>query len=115
MGNGINLSSIIFFTVFIIAVSFVLKFLKTDLPFTETGRIQKVYHLQSDKIFHLRPFFYPWMNMIGINVPVLLEAAAALLVGVRLQNIFIDFVSRIVLLLDSTLKMGDIIEVKTGL
>ena len=58
--NGINLWSIIFFTVFIIAVSFVLKFLKTGLPFTETGRIQKVYHLQSDKIFHLRPFFYPW-------------------------------------------------------
>ena len=44
-----------------------------------------------------------------------MEAAATLLVGVRLQNIFSDFVSGIVLLLDSTLKMGDIIEVKTGL
>ncbi len=40
-------------------------------------------------------------------------ASAALLVGIGLglQNIFSDFVSRIVLLLDSSIKVGDIIEV----
>lgn len=53
------------------------------------------------------------LKLLGFNISVLLAGSAALLVGVGfgLQNIFNDFISGIILLLDGTLKVGDIIEV----
>lgn len=55
------------------------------------------------------------LKILGFNVSVLLAGSAALLVGVGLglQNLFNDFVSGIILLLDQTLKVGDIIEVNS--
>jgi small-conductance mechanosensitive channel len=52
------------------------------------------------------------LDILGINISVLLAGSAALLVGVGfgLQNLFNDFISGIILLLDGTLKVGDIIE-----
>lgn len=53
------------------------------------------------------------LYLLGINISVLLAGSAAILVGLGfgLQNLFNDFISGIILLLDSTLKVGDIIEV----
>ncbi len=53
------------------------------------------------------------MNVLGINISILTAGSAALLVGVGfgLQNLFNDFVSGIILLVDATLKVGDVIEV----
>ena len=52
-------------------------------------------------------------QILGFNVTVLLTGSAALLVGLGLgmQRVFSDFISGIVLLLDRTIKVHDVIEV----
>jgi small-conductance mechanosensitive channel len=53
------------------------------------------------------------MQILGFDLSVLLAGSAALLVGVGLglQNIFSDFISGIIILLESTVKVGDVIEI----
>lgn len=57
--------------------------------------------------------FFISLHILGFNISVLLAGSAALLVGLGfgLQNLFNDFISGIILLLDRTLKVDDIIEV----
>ncbi|MBS1622770.1 MAG: mechanosensitive ion channel [Bacteroidetes bacterium] len=52
------------------------------------------------------------LQVMGIDITFLIASSAALLVGVGLglQNIFKDFISGIVLLLEGTVKAGDIVE-----
>ena len=59
--------------------------------------------------------FIASLQLLGFNVSVLLAGSAALLVGLGfgLQNLFTDFISGIILLVDGTLKVGDIIEVNS--
>lgn len=53
------------------------------------------------------------LNQVGINLTVILAGSAALLVGVGLglQNLFNDFVSGIIILIDGSIKVNDVIEV----
>ncbi len=53
------------------------------------------------------------LEILGVNVKVMLAGSAALLVGIGLglQNLFNDFVSGVIILLDATVKVNDIIEV----
>ncbi|MCF8267455.1 MAG: mechanosensitive ion channel [Ignavibacteriales bacterium] len=59
--------------------------------------------------------FVTSLHLLGFNISVLLAGSAAILVGMGfgLQNLFSDFISGIVLLLDKTLKVDDIIEVNS--
>ena len=52
------------------------------------------------------------LQILGFNLSVLVAGSAALLVGIGLglQNLFSDFVSGIIILIDSTVKVDDIIE-----
>ena len=110
----ISVSSLIFLVVFILALNFILKIIRKLIY-----RSQKLDESKKFTIFSLIKYvlyvvgFILGMNMIGINVSVLIGSSAALLVGIGLglQNIFSDFVSGIVLLLDSSIKVVDIIEV----
>lgn len=115
MGKAdISVSSLIFLVIFILALNFIVKIIRKLIY-----RSQKLDESKKFTIFSLIKYvlyvvgFILGMNMIGINVSVLMGASAALLVGIGLglQNIFSDFVSGIVLLLDSSIKVGDIIEV----
>ena len=69
-----------------------------------------VYHLSKYVILVFS--FVIGLQIMGLNLSVLLAGSAALLVGIGLglQNLFSDFVSGIVLLIDSTVKVNDIIE-----
>lgn len=53
------------------------------------------------------------LQILGFNLSVLLAGSAALLVGLGLglQNLFSDFISGLILLIDSSIKVNDIIEV----
>ncbi|MFV0391194.1 MAG: mechanosensitive ion channel family protein [Paludibacteraceae bacterium] len=53
------------------------------------------------------------LNALGLDLKFALAGSAALLVGVGLglQNLFSDFVSGIILLVDSSVKVGDVIDV----
>ncbi|MBA4851768.1 mechanosensitive ion channel family protein [Emticicia sp. BO119] len=52
-------------------------------------------------------------NIFGLDISVILAGSAALLVGlgIGLQTLFKDFISGIILLVDASIKVGDIIEV----
>ncbi len=54
-----------------------------------------------------------FLQILGFNLTVLLTGSAALLVGVGLglQNLFSDFISGIILLIDSSIKVNDIIDI----
>lgn len=53
------------------------------------------------------------IRILGFDVSIILAGSAALLVGLGLgiQNIFSDFISGIIILIDSSIKVNDIIEV----
>lgn len=53
------------------------------------------------------------LQIVGLNLSLLLAGSAALLVGLGLgiQNLFSDYISGIIILFDSTIKVGDVIEV----
>ncbi|MBX3723451.1 MAG: mechanosensitive ion channel [Turneriella sp.] len=53
------------------------------------------------------------LQILGVDVSVLMAGSAALLVGLGLglQNLFSDFVSGIILLVDRTIKVGDVLEI----
>ncbi|MDG1477549.1 MAG: mechanosensitive ion channel, partial [Vicingaceae bacterium] len=55
------------------------------------------------------------MNTIGINLNALLVGSAALLVGVGLglQHTFNDFISGIILLVENTTSVGDVLEIES--
>ena len=57
--------------------------------------------------------FLVGLRIVGFDITVFLAGYAALLVGIGfgLQNIFSDFISGIILLLDGSLKVDDIVEV----
>ncbi|MBP8791051.1 MAG: mechanosensitive ion channel [Breznakibacter sp.] len=57
------------------------------------------------------------LNILGFNISVLLAGSAAIMVGLGfgLQGLFSDFISGIILLLDGTLKVNDIIEVNNSI
>lgn len=53
------------------------------------------------------------INTLGFDISLLIAGSAAILVGIGfgIQNLFNDFISGIILLMDSTIKVNDIIEV----
>lgn len=52
------------------------------------------------------------LRSLGVNVSPLLLGSGAILVGIGLglQNLFLDFISGIIILLDRSIKVGDIVE-----
>lgn len=57
--------------------------------------------------------FFLAMKMLGVNISPLLVGSGAILVGIGLglQNLFLDFISGVIILFDRTIQAGDIIDV----
>ena len=73
---------------------------------------------RSNSLFQIIKYFV-WvitislcLESVGINISILIAGSAALLVGIGfgLQNIFNDFTSGIIILLDRSIKVGDVLE-----
>ncbi len=108
-----NVLSLIVFIGFVILISFIIKriiYKTSTLDLAKKFSISKIY-----KYLVIAISFIISLHLLGFNVSVLLAGSAALLVGLGfgLQNLFNDFISGIILLLDRTLKVGDIIEVNS--
>ena len=58
--------------------------------------------------------FMVGLHLIGLDVSLLLAGSAALLVGFGLgmQNLFSDYISGLIILIDSSIKVGDVLEIK---
>ena len=105
---------LIIITLIILITGLALKLIKNGLKKSKTLDPGKQYSLYNLTKYIVIIFAIIWiMQYMGVKVTLLLGGSAALLVGVGLglQNLFSDFVSGIILLIDSSIKVGDVIEV----
>jgi small-conductance mechanosensitive channel len=112
--DAIYLGSILKLVAFIFTIFFFLFVIKKAIYKTKRIDEPKKYSIYNlSKYFVLVFAFVSGMQIIGFNLSVLLAGSAALLVGVGLglQNLFSDFISGIIILFDSSVKVGDVIEV----
>lgn len=110
----LKLSSILILLIFVFTVFIVLKIIKKSINRSNRFEISKKYSLYNlIKYFVTVLAFFVSLQILGFNLSVLIAGSAALLVGLGLglQNLFSDYVSGIIILFDSTVKVGDVIEI----
>lgn len=98
----------------IIATLFIIKLIKRAFLKNERIDIGKRYSLFNLTRYFIILIAFIWsLDILGMKLTLLLGGSAALLVGIGmgLQNLFSDFISGIILLVDSSIKVGDVIDV----
>lgn len=111
---NIKVSSILMSIAFVFSTLILLKIIKKTIYKTQKIDFAKKYSIYTLLRYFVLVFAFIFgLQFLGFNLSVLVAGSAALLVGVGLglQNLFSDFVSGIVLLIDSSVKVNDIIEV----
>jgi small-conductance mechanosensitive channel len=113
-GDAIHLGSLIRLVIFISLIFFVLFILKKAIKRSSRFDVAKkhsIYSLLKYFIFVIASIY--GLQIVGFDLSVLMAGSAALLVGIGLglQSIFSDFVSGIIILIESTVKVDDVIEV----
>lgn len=106
--------SILLVILLVIVVKIILWLIKKSINSASSIEVSKKY-----AVFNLIKYvvivfsFIAAFQILGFNFTLLLGGAAALLVGIGLglQNIFSDFISGIILLVESKIKINDIVEV----
>jgi len=81
--------------------------------------IKSYHYAKQYSIYNLVKYFIVVISFVisfqilGFNASVLLAGSAALLVGLGLgiQNLFSDYISGIIILIDSSVKVGDVLEI----
>jgi small-conductance mechanosensitive channel len=115
IGNyTLKLYNIVSFLIFVAAVIILLMILKRLIYHSRSLDSAKKFSVNKlSRYIIVAIAFLISLHILGVNISVLLAGSAALLVGLGfgLQNLFSDFISGIILLLDRTLKVDDIIEV----
>jgi small-conductance mechanosensitive channel len=99
--------------VFLIVVTLLLKIIRKAIYRVDKIDIAKKYSIYSlIRYLIIVIAIISGLQLFGFNLSVLVAGSAALLVGVGLglQNLFSDFVSGIILLVDSSVKVNDVIE-----
>lgn len=113
-GYAFEVHTLITFIVFMAVVMGVLSLLKRIIYSSKklnTGEKFSINKISRYLIILIA--FLVGLRIVGFDITVFLAGYAALLVGIGfgLQNIFSDFISGIILLLDGSLKVDDIVEV----
>lgn len=111
----LKISSILLLLVF---VGFIVLFLKiinktiNSVTKIDIGKRYAIYNLIKYIVYIFA--FAVALQILGFNLSLLIGGSAALLVGLGLglQSLFSDFISGIILLVDSSVKVDDVIEVK---
>ncbi len=106
--------SILLVILLIIVVKIVLWLIKKSINSASGIEVSKKYAVYNLVKYVIVVFsIIAAFQILGFNFTLLLGGAAALLVGIGLglQNIFSDFISGIILLLESKIKINDIVEV----
>ncbi|CAM2944743.1 mechanosensitive ion channel family protein [Flavobacterium frigoris] len=112
-GFDIKVIGIIKLIVFIIVVLLVLKIIRKAIYKVEKIDVAKKYSIyRLIRYLIILVSIIAGLQLFGFNLSVLVAGSAALLVGIGLglQNLFSDFISGILLLLDSSVKVNDVIE-----
>jgi small-conductance mechanosensitive channel len=110
---NITVFSILKLIVFIIAILLLLKIIRKAIYKVEKIDVAKKYSIYNlARYVIILVAIIAGLQLFGFDLTVLVAGSAALLVGVGLglQNLFSDFISGILLLLDSSVKVNDVIE-----
>lgn len=110
----LSLVSLLGVILLIIVVKLILWLIKKSIDSASHIEISKKYAVFNLVKYIIIVFsFIAAFQILGFNFTILLGGAAALLVGIGLglQNIFSDFISGIILLVESKIKINDIVEV----
>ncbi|OIQ18625.1 MAG: mechanosensitive ion channel protein MscS [Flavobacterium sp. MedPE-SWcel] len=110
----VRISSIVALTTFLIIAFLLLKFIKRSIYRTQRFDQAKKYSIYTlIRYVLLVIIIISSLQILGFSLSVLLAGSAALLVGLGLgiQNLFSDYISGIIILIDSSVKVDDIIEV----
>lgn len=110
----LSVYSLMILATFLVFVFLLLFILKKAIYKTNKFDISRKYAIYSLlKYFILVLAAVISLQILGFNLSVLLAGSAALLVGLGLglQNLFSDYISGIILLVDSSVKVNDIIDV----
>lgn len=117
IGNThIKLSSLLAVIIFVIVALLVIKLIKRSVYRSKSLDNAKKYSVYTlIKYFSLVIIIVISLQILGFNLSVVLAGSAALLVGIGLgiQNLFSDYTSGFIILIDSTVKVGDVIEVNS--
>lgn len=106
--------SILLVILLIIVVKLILWLIKKSIDGASKIEVSKKYAIYNLVKYVIIVFsFLAAFQILGFNFTILLGGAAALLVGIGLglQNVFSDFISGIILLVESKIKINDIVEV----
>ena len=110
----LKMISILMVVLLFIVVKIILWLIKKSIDSASKIDISKRYAVYNLIKYVVIVFsFIAGFQILGLNFTLLLGGAAALLVGIGLglQNIFSDFISGIILLVESKVKINDIVEV----
>ncbi len=110
----LKVSSLLLLILLIVLVKIFLEVIKKSLYASSRIDVAKKYSIFSLIKYVIIVFSIVFgFQILGFNLSLILAGSAALLVGVGLglQNIFSDFVSGIILLVESKIKVNDILEV----
>ncbi len=113
-GNEIKVFSLLLVILLLISVRIILWLIHKSINSTSRIEVSKKYAVYNLIKYVIIVFsFVIAFQLLGFNLTLLLGGAAALLVGIGLglQNIFSDFISGIILLVESKIKINDIVEV----
>ncbi|MDD3320100.1 MAG: mechanosensitive ion channel [Paludibacter sp.] len=113
-GTSLNVFSLLKLFLFVVTILIIIRLIKKVIfRITRIDQSKKYAIFNLLKYFILVLSFVIGLQMLGFNLSILIASSAALLVGVGLglQNLFSDFVSGIILLIDSSVKVNDIIDV----
>jgi small-conductance mechanosensitive channel len=101
---------ILFWTLVVLTLRIIRRMLNRTTSINESKRYA-IFSLIRYFIYILS--FIIILQILGFNLSVLLAGSAALLVGLGLglQNLFSDFISGIILLVDSSIKVNDVLDV----
>ncbi|SDC95305.1 mechanosensitive ion channel family protein [Williamwhitmania taraxaci] len=115
---SLKLYNVVSFVIFISVIIVVLFVLRSLIFRSKTLDIAKKFSVNKLSRYVISTIaFLISLKILSFDISVLLAGSAALLVGLGfgLQKLFSDFISGIILLLDGTLKVGDIVEVNDAI
>lgn len=94
-----------------LVLKFVEKFLNNKLAHLDKGRTYSLFSIIKYFLWLIAALMI--LQTVGVNLSLLLAGSAALFVGLGfgLQNIFNDFISGIILLIEGTIEVDDVVEV----
>lgn len=107
---GALIAVVLAFFISSIILKLIRKLVTRNLPIDDTNKFISIFQFIKYLVYIFVVMFA--LNISGVNIGVLLTASAAIFIGLgfALQQLFQDLIAGVLIILDQSLKVGDIIE-----